>query len=439
MKKVLILMLTLLVLLSIGVFAEQNLVSSEQIGDSDAALELSWAALPYYSLSNPYEGRETVLKTSALRFAKRNPGVKISPTVLTGDISGQMLKLLQQESAGNIPDIAQIDSFYLPIFKDKLQPLNDFLTEKEINDLLPFAKKGMLDDQGNVKALWFTTDVRMLYYRKDLIETPPTTWDELIEIAKKVESENNIEGFLFPAGRGEATTICALPYFWAQGGTLINQNGKPVFNEGENREYMLNLFQYIRRLVDSGVSPQRVTNIALEADINGDVIGNNVAMFIGGNWQISQLAETIGTEEFNKKWDIAPIPQISSDMNATSVGGWTWGITTDDQSKKAAAMRFLDEMYFGKEGMKEWTKVGGYLPTRSSVYNEYTYYSDNPWMDKIKNIMEYGHVRPGYPIYTNLSTEFQIAIADVIDGNKTPEEALDSMWAAIIEKYEEIN
>lgn len=380
-----------------------------------------------------------MLKDSALRFAKRNPDVKINPQVLTGDISGQMLKLLQQESAGNIPDVAQIDSFYLPIFKDKLEPLNEFLTEKEINDLVPFAKEGMLDNDGNVKALWFTTDVRMLYYRKDLIDTPPNNWDELIEVAKEVTADNNMEGFLFSAGRGEATTICNLPYFWAQGGKLINENGKPVFNEGENREYMINVFEYIKRLVDSGVTPRRVTNITLEADINGDVIGNNVAMFIGGNWQINQLAENMGREEFNKKWDIAPIPQISSDLEATAVGGWTWGITTEDPDKKAAAMRFLDEMYFGKEGMKEWTKVGGYLPTRNSIYNEYTYYSDNPWMDKIQSIMENGHVRPGYPIYTNLSTEFQVALADVIDGNKTPEEAVDSMWNNVMAEYEEMN
>jgi multiple sugar transport system substrate-binding protein len=439
MRKIIIITLSLMLMFSIGVYAQENLVTSEQIGDSEAEIELSWAALPYYSLSNPYEDRENVLKDSALRFAKRNPNVRINPQVLTGDISGQMLKLLQQESAGNIPDVAQIDSFYLPIFKDKLEPLNEFLTEEEIDDLVPFAKEGMLDKDGNVKALWFTTDARMLYYRKDLIDTPPSNWDELIEVAKEVTANNNMEGFLFSAGRGEATTISNLPYFWAQGGKLINENGKPVFNEGDNRDYMINVFEYIKRLVDSGVTPRRVTNITLEADINGDVIGNNVAMFIGGNWQINQLAENMGREEFNKKWDIAPIPHINSDLEATAVGGWTWGITTEDPEKKAAAMRFLDEMYFGKEGMKEWTKVGGYLPTRNSIYNEYTYYSDNPWMDKIQAIMENGHVRPGYPIYTNLSTEFQVALADVIDGNKTPEEAVDSMWNNVMAEYEEMN
>jgi len=439
MRKIIIITLSLMLMFSIGVYAQENLVTSEQIGDSEAKIELSWAALPYYSLSNPYEDRENVLKDSALRFAKRNPNVRINPQVLTGDISGQMLKLLQQESAGNIPDVAQIDSFYLPIFKDKLEPLNEFLTEEEIDDLVPFAKEGMLDKDGNVKALWFTTDARMLYYRKDLIDTPPSNWDELIEVAKEVTANNNMEGFLFSAGRGEATTISNLPYFWAQGGKLINENGKPVFNEGDNRDYMINVFEYIKRLVDSGVTPRRVTNITLEADINGDVIGNNVAMFIGGNWQINQLAENMGREEFNKKWDIAPIPHINSDLEATAVGGWTWGITTEDPEKKAAAMRFLDEMYFGKEGMKEWTKVGGYLPTRNSIYNEYTYYSDNPWMDKIQAIMENGHVRPGYPIYTNLSTEFQVALADVIDGNKTPEEAVDSMWNNVMAEYEEMN
>ncbi len=436
MKKSIVLILLLLV--SVSVLANDTLVTTDQIGDLKAEIILKWAALPHYSLSNPYDSRGQVLKNAALEFAKKNPEVKILPTVLTGDISGQMMKLLQQQAVGEIPDIAQIDSFYLPVFKDKLQPLNEFFTKEELDDLLPFAKNGMLDDKGNIKALWFTTDVRVLYYRKDLIKTPPSNWDELIETAQKVTKGNHMAGFLFSAGRGEATSICNFPYFWAQGGKLIDEKGKPVFNEGKNRQYMLNLFKYVKRLIDTGVTPKRVLNFTVESDINGDVLGENVAMFIGGNWQISQLAETMGAEEFAKKWDIAPIPQISDKFAATSVGGWTWGITTTDPKKKAAAVRFLDKLYFGKEGMWGWTKVAGYLPTRKSIYEEYSYYNDNPWMGKLMDIMEDGYVRPGYPIYPELSTEFQIALADVIDGNKTPEKALDTMWNNVMKKYNEI-
>ncbi|SHE32808.1 carbohydrate ABC transporter substrate-binding protein, CUT1 family [Marinitoga hydrogenitolerans DSM 16785] len=419
-------------------FAKNIVVSEDLVGNPKAEITLTWAALPHYSLSNPYQQRADYLFEAAERFAKKNPEVKILPTLLTGDVATQVMKLLQQQNLGKTPDIVQIDSFYLPVFKDKLQNLNKYITRTEFDDFLPYVKKGIVDKDGNIKAIWFTTDVRVLFYRKDLIKTPPTTWDELITVAKNISKKYRMTGFLFPAGRGEGTSICNFPYFWAQGGKLVDEKGRPVFNLGPNRKYMINVLDFIKRLVDEGVSPRRVVNIKSESDVNGDVIGNNVAMFIGGNWQIKQLSEVMGEEEFAKKWDIAPLPQFKKGMKATSVGGWTWGITTDDPKKQAAAIRFITTLYFGKEGMAGWTKNAGYLPTRKSVYKEFSYYSENPWMEKLLKIAEDGYVRPGYPIYPTISTEFQVAIANVIEGKQSPEEALNNAWAEVMKKYNEI-
>ena len=57
-------------------------------------------------------------------------------------------------------------------------------TEDEVDDFLPYVEEGIKDSSGHVKALWFTTDVRVLYYRKDLISKPPKTWAELFELGK---------------------------------------------------------------------------------------------------------------------------------------------------------------------------------------------------------------------------------------------------------------
>jgi multiple sugar transport system substrate-binding protein len=41
-------------------------------------------------------------------------------------------------------------------------------------------------------------DVRLLHYRTDLIESPPATWNELLELARRHNAPPDMYGFLFP-------------------------------------------------------------------------------------------------------------------------------------------------------------------------------------------------------------------------------------------------
>jgi multiple sugar transport system substrate-binding protein len=52
--------------------------------------------------------------------------------------------------------------------------------------------------------LQFTTDVRVMYYRKDLLPEPPSSWDEVLEVGRDLKDEG-LSPNLFPAGRDEVT------------------------------------------------------------------------------------------------------------------------------------------------------------------------------------------------------------------------------------------
>ncbi len=82
-------------------------------------------------------------------------------------------------------------------------------------------------------GIWYTTDVRFLYYRKDLIETPPTTWDELLAVCEEIKDDVTYP-YVFQAQRDEGTmTNSILPFFYGQGAKLFDEDGNPVFGEGE--------------------------------------------------------------------------------------------------------------------------------------------------------------------------------------------------------------
>jgi multiple sugar transport system substrate-binding protein len=392
------------------------------------SFELEWMAHPAYSLQSSDPKRVEYLKNSIKQFEEDHSGVTINGTTLPPE---GMAKLLERASQGRAPDIAQLEAFVLPRFYDYLQPLDPYLEKLgiSVNDFFPFAQSVMKGPDGKIYGIQFTTDTRVLYYRTDLVPTPPKTWDEVLEVGKELKAKG-YDAFLYAGGRGEATSVTAvLPFFWAQGGKLVDEQGKPVFAIGENKEYMLNVLNFIKQSVDAGITPSRVATYKNETDMNADVATGKVAMFLGGNWQVNQLKDILG-DEF-KKWAVAPIPQMKADTYKTTAGGWAWGIFTKDPAKQQAAVDFLAQTFIGDKGMASWSNIGGYLPTRKSVYDFADYESNELTKTFREHLDKYAKTRPYDEIYPNISNQLQIAVSSVVSGSLTPEQALDEAWKAV--------
>jgi multiple sugar transport system substrate-binding protein len=273
-----------------------------------------------------------------------------------------------------------------------------------------------------------------MYFRRDLIPTPPSSWEELLRTGRDLLSEDgNLTPYLFPAGRDEATVTTSLfPYFWAQGGELVDGEGNPVFGEGENREAMLDSLSFIQECVESGITPDRVTEFGQETDLNGDVASGQTAMFLGGNWQVGLLKEIIGAEEFVSQWDVAPIPSMEGgDNHSTTAGGWIWGVFTEDEAKQEAGVDFLKYAFVDDAGMAGWCNVGGYLPPRESVF-DLSDYQGNEYTDTFRDhLNRYARNRPAAESYQDISTALQVAVGQVVSGEASPEQALDTAVSSV--------
>jgi multiple sugar transport system substrate-binding protein len=386
---------------------------------------IGWQAIPAYSLQATDENRVRYIE-DAISSWEEGSEFTINPLV-TSDVTAAMARLLEQASQGRAPDIAQVDSYIFPRFYEFTQPLDEHLGEISLDDYFPFAREVMTGPDDRVKGLQFTTDVRVLYYRKDLIPTPPASWDEVLQTGQDLLSEG-LTPYLFPAGRDEATVTTSLfPYFWAQGGELVDDEGNPAFGEGQNREALLDSLGFIRECVESGITPRRVTEFAQETDLNGDVASGQTGMFLGGNWQVGLLKEIIGAEEFVSQWGVAPIPSMQGgDNHATTAGGWAWGVFTEDEEKQRAGVDFLKAAFVGDEGMAGWCGVGGYLPPRQSVF-EVPEYEGNEYTDTFREHLEkYARNRPAAEVYQDISTALQVAVTQVVSGEASPEQAVET-------------
>ncbi|SFQ21013.1 multiple sugar transport system substrate-binding protein [Roseivivax halotolerans] len=411
------------------VLGAQDLVTRNRVGLPDAPNTLTFR-LTAYDLYSTDQDTKAAFEELFSEFIEARPDWKIETQLQTGNIGQEQARLLQQVRAGRGPDCAMIDSSQLAVFKNAgvLQPMNAVFSEEEVADLFPYVRDAITDEGGNVLAWWWFTDLRVLYRDTSVVPDAPQTWDE-VQVAAEAAVEEGKEGILFNGGRWEGTAFDWLANYWAQGGTLVDENGAPVFAEGENRQKFLDAVAYYQRLVEAGAAPQRVTSITDYDAFNAAAAAGTAAMFVGGNWQYGQLRNTLPEEDF-ADWAVSELPGPTADQRATGTGGWSIAALSDDPEKAELCGEIVKEIYAGPGNAYQ-----GLLPTSEAIYERYDAY-DGPEFELFAEALQNGVARPGAEIYPEISNQIQILIGDVLSGSASPEEALEAAASAVQAAYE---
>jgi len=342
--------------------------------------------------------------------------------------------LVLDASQGNAPDGSTIDSSWVADFYEYLQPLNDYVDD--IDDFFPFVREATVQD-GDLLAAWKYTGCRCLYYRQDLIDSygdgdPPRTWDDMLGLGQDIADGEDITPFMF-----RSEPFDNLPYFWGQGGELVDDNGAPVLDEDGNRQAMVNVLSFIQDLVETGVTPQRVANISDVEDLPREGRNDQLAMFIGNNDLIEREFKNVVEDDSWQRWQVAQIPMKEPDQFATGVGGWTEGAFIEGDGGKAAAMKDFISKFVEPDAMARYCAATNFLPTRESAYESEFYGEDAiEYQGTFRELLKDGVARPAVPIYSTIADEYGSAIERVVTDQAEPEEAVDRMITAVNEEYD---
>ncbi|MCA1775750.1 MAG: extracellular solute-binding protein [Loktanella sp.] len=407
----------------------QDLITRDRVGPADAPNVMTFRLTAYDLYSSDPATREK-FEELFTDLILSHPDWRIETQLQTDNIGQEQARMLEQVRAGRGPDCAMIDSSQLGLFKNAgvLSPMNDHFTQEQIDDMFPFVRDGVSDEEGNILAWWWFTSLQVLYRDTSLVPDAPQTWEEAQEAALATV-EAGREGMLFSGGRWEGTAFDWLPNFWAQDGELVDEEGRPVFNEGKNRDKMLAAINYYKDLVDSGAAPSRVTTIVNYDDFNAAAAAGTAGLFVGGNWQYGQLRDIL-TEETFANWAISELPGPTPDQRATGTGGWTIGAFSDDPKKVEICAEIVRDIY-----ATEGNAFQGLLPTSAAIYDAYDAF-DGPEFDLFAEALVNGVARPGAAIYPEISNQIQVLMGDVLSGASTPEEALDAAAEAVDAAYE---
>ncbi|MFC1577014.1 extracellular solute-binding protein [Candidatus Omnitrophota bacterium] len=212
---------------------------------------------------------------------------------------------------------------------------------------------GMWDSieyKGRVYGIPFDMTEHVLYYRNDIIQDPPSTWEELTALLPELNKQG--KGMIFDWG--SMSWIGFSCYLWQAGGDYYDKGFTKATLDSPEAVSALTFFS---ELYTKYKVPK--TRIPVEQGMRtGDF-----PLAISGNWKIQGL--TLGAPEINGKWSIAPLPRGPSGKRTAFLGGRVMGIFGQSKKKKEAweFIKFLFEPESQKKLYNDAVaKQDAYLP-----------------------------------------------------------------------------
>lgn len=270
------------------------------------------------------------------------------------------------------------------------------------------------------------TDAGLLFYRKDIVETPPKTWDELFDMASELKGKEGTEfGYLMQANQYEGLVCNAVEFIAAYGGQVVDENNEVVVNTPETVAGITKMVEF----VNSDFVPSNILSFQETETNNAWVGGQSV---FARNWPYMQsTSEDKEASEVAGNVGFAVLPS-GDGTNAATLGGWMSMINRYSENQEAA-WEFVKFMS-GPEGQKISAVDGGRAPTIEALYDDEevkeaaVLFSNEEFVATLQNAVP----RPVSPIYPVISDIMQVELSKALAKDITPEEAAKNMQDKIV-------
>ena len=283
-----------------------------------------------------------------------------------------------------------------------------------------------------VSIPWFS-EAGLLYYRTDLLEkygykAPPRTWEELTEMANRIQEGEraagrpDFQGFVFGGKASESLTCNALEWIYSYGGGKIIDFDKKVTINNPNA---IKALETAKRWVGT-ISPTAVTTSSDEDARNLWQVGNAAFM---RNWAYAYSFGADSTSPISGKFDVTVLPKGGNNgKNAACLGGWQLMVSAYSHAPDAAAdlVRYLTS----PEIQKKHAIDLGLLPTLPALYNDSEVLQKNAWFMNVLDILTNAVARPSTVTgadYSQVSTALFQNVNKVLSGDESAKDAVSQI------------
>ncbi len=318
-------------------------------------------------------------------------------------------------------DVASVDVIWTAEFAAKgwLQPLADKMAVSTDGMLPSTVKTGTYNDV--LYTLPQTSDGGMLYYRKDLVPTPPKTWSEMMGMCS-IAKDKGIDCYAGQFAQYEGLTVNVSEAINSEGGEIVGKDGLATVNTPEAKAGLQDLVDAYK----SGDIPKQALTYQEEQGRQSFEAGK--LLFLR-NWPyVYNLAKTDGSSTVKDTFGVAPLPGKDG-PGASTLGGHNMGVSVYSKNK-ATAKDFLAFMT-SEESQKFYATQGSLAPVLESLYDDADLVAKLPYLPVLKTSILNAVPRPVTPFYPAVTQAIQQNSFAALQGSKTVEQALTDMEAAI--------
>ena len=272
----------------------------------------------------------------AKRFSK-DTGIKVSvvPHPAASDQSYSQLARAFSSKSSSI-DVAMIDVVWPGAFAPYLVDLKPKLGKQSKLHAAGIVQNDTIG--GKLVAMPWFGDYGILYYRTDLLKkygykAPPTTWNDLFKMAKKIQdgeqkTNPNFAGFVFQGNSYEGLTCNSLEWIASAGGGHFVDGGKASINNAKAATILDALRNQVGKTTPRGVTSYQEDETEHSFDA-GDAA-------FARNWPYQYGIGATAGSKVKGKFSVTVLPHGASGKPVGTVGGWQLAVSKYSKHKDAA-------------------------------------------------------------------------------------------------------
>ncbi|TDR73047.1 maltose/maltodextrin ABC transporter substrate-binding protein MalE [Paludibacterium purpuratum] len=256
-----------------------------------------------------------------------------------------------------------------------------------------------------------------LVYNKDLVPTPPKSFDDVIALDKKLSASGK-KAILWDF----TNTYFTWPLLAAGGGYPFKQRADGTYdpkNVGVNNAGAVAGVNTLMKLINSGAMPKSASYSDMEAGVNK----GKIAMMITGPWAWDNLKKS------HINFGVAPIPKVGGKSAAPFVG--VLGAMINSSSKnKELAVEFIENHMLTPQGLKTINNdVALGVPANKAFYNQL---KSDPNIQATMQSAKSGAPMPNNPEMGKFWSTMASTLQNVTTGRQAVKPGLDAAQQRIL-------
>ncbi|MEU9117085.1 ABC transporter substrate-binding protein [Streptomyces sp. NPDC048483] len=310
---------------------------------------------------------------------------------------GQRAQLVRRLAARDTAlDILGLDVTWTPEFAEArwVLPWTGAARRQAVQDTLPASlRTGTW--QGKLYAVPASSNVQLLWYRTDLVSKPPTTWAQMLAMARSLARRNKPHYVEIQGAQYEGLTV------WFN--TLVESAGGSVLTpDAEAPALGTPALTAARIMHELATSPAADPSLANQLEDHNRLAMENGSAAFELNWPYVYPAMKADNPSLFRRFRWAPYPRVSPGRPPhTTIGGNDLAVSAYSPHPKTAFQAAL--CLRNRAHQKTAAIKGGLPPTLRGLYSDPEIVAGFPFAAEVRTALESASLRPQTPSYQNVS------------------------------------